>query len=284
MEATARFPYRLAAIDLDDTLLGPDKRISEQNASAVQCLRNLGVMVVLASGRSYENILNFHQQLGLRGLIVSSDGALVKNAETSIVMQQHSVPIDLAAKVMADGLAYGLTLICYYTDGVYVSESNELTTLYQQRSGEQVTVDSQQAQELRSAPLKVIWCGNPQQIAAVHKAAEASYQAVLNITLTDPEYLVFTAFGVDKAVGLAAVAKYYDVEPTEVIAFGDGNNDVPMLAWAGLGVAMSNARPSAKKAAKLVASPGNPETSFARAMEMVLISKLHPAQSGSSCA
>jgi hydroxymethylpyrimidine pyrophosphatase-like HAD family hydrolase len=67
MEATARFPYRLAAIDLDDTLLGPDKRISEQNASAVQSLRNLGVMVVLASGRSYENILNFHQQLGLRG-------------------------------------------------------------------------------------------------------------------------------------------------------------------------------------------------------------------------
>jgi hypothetical protein len=277
MEATARFPYRLAAIDLDDTLLGPDKRISEQNASAVQSLRNLGVMVVLASGRSYENILNFHQQLGLRGLIISSDGALVKNAETSIILQQHLVPTDLAAKVMTDGLAYGLTLICYYTDGVYVSESNELTTLYQQRSGEQVTVDSQQAQELRSAPLKVIWCGNPQQIAAVHKAAEASYQAVLNITLTDPEYLVFTAFGVDKAVGLAAVAKYYDVEPTEVIAFGDGNNDVSMLAWAGLGVAMSNARPSAKKAAKLVASPGNPETSFARAMEMVLISKLHPA-------
>ncbi|WP_414586178.1 Cof-type HAD-IIB family hydrolase [Scytonema sp. PCC 10023] len=276
-EATARFPYRLAAIDLDDTLLGPDKRISEQNASAVQSLRNLGVMVVLASGRSYENILNFHQQLGLRGLIVSSDGALVKNAETSIVLQQHSVPTDLAAKVMADGLAYGLTLICYYTDGVYVSESNELTTLYQQRSGEQVTVDSQQAQELRSAPLKVIWCGNPQQIAAVHKAAEASYQAVLNITLTDPEYLVFTAFGVDKAVGLAAVANYYNIEPTEVIAFGDGNNDVLMLAWAGLGVAMSNARPSAKRAAKLVASPGNPETSFARAMEMILISKLHPA-------
>jgi hypothetical protein len=118
----------------------------------------------------------------------------------------------------------------------------------------------------------------------VHKAAEASYQAVLNITLTDPEYLVFTAFGVDKAVGLAAVAKYYDVEPTEVIAFGDGNNDVAMLAWAGFGVAMSNARPSAKRAAKLVASPGNPETSFARAMEMVLILKLHPAQSGSSCA
>ena len=283
-ETTARFPYRLAAIDLDDTLLGPDKRISEQNASAVQSLRNLGVMVVLASGRSYENILNFHQQLGLRGLIISSDGALVKNAETSIILQQHLVPTDLAAKVMTDGLAYGLTLICYYTDGVYVSESNELTTLYQQRSGEQVTVDSQQAQHLREAPLKVIWCGNPEQIAAVHKAAEASYQALLNITLTDPEYLVFTAFGVDKAVGLAAVAKYYDVEPTEVIAFGDGNNDVSMLAWAGLGVAMSNARPSAKKAAKLVASPGNPETSFARAMEMVLISKLHPAQSGSSCA
>jgi hypothetical protein len=263
--------YRLAAIDLDDTLLGPDKRISAENATAVKFLQSQGVRIVLASGRRHENILRFHQQLDLRGPIVSSHGALVKDAETGTILQQHLVPIDLSAKVIADGLARDMTLICYRTNGVYVSERNALTALYQQRSGERIIADDELLANLQEAPLKIIWCGNPERIAAIYQTAKETYQEVLNITPTDPEYLEFTALRADKAVGVAAAARYYGVEQTAVIAFGDGNNDVPLLAWAGLGVAMSNARPHAKAAAALVSPSGNPETSFARAVATVFI-------------
>ncbi|MUG92395.1 Cof-type HAD-IIB family hydrolase [Scytonema sp. UIC 10036] len=264
--------YQLAAIDLDDTLLGPDKQISSENRAAVQLLRNLGMRVVLASGRKHQNILQFHQQLGLRGLIVSSHGALVKDAETGTILQQQLVPANLARQVMADGLAYGLTLICYYSDGVRVSEKNVWTDLYQKRTGEAVTEDSNLVQNLHEAPQKIIWSGDPERISELHQAAKASYQEHLNIIPTDPENLDFTALEVNKAVGVAAVAQHYGVKPSEVIAFGDGNNDVPLLSWAGLGIAMSHACPSAKKSAVFVASPGNPETSFARAVAMALAS------------
>uniref|UniRef100_A0A0C1R748 Hydrolase n=1 Tax=Tolypothrix bouteillei VB521301 TaxID=1479485 RepID=A0A0C1R748_9CYAN len=265
-------PYQLAAIDLDDTLLGLDKQISSENKAAVQLLTNLGIHVVLASGRKHQNILQFHQQLGLRGLIVSTHGALVKDAETGNILQQQLVPVNLASQVMADGLAYGLTLICYYSDGVRVSEKNVWTDLYQKRTGEEVRVDSKLVQNLHEAPQKVMWSGEPERISALHQVAKARYQEQLNIIPTDPENLDFIAMEVNKAVGVAAVAQHYGVKQSEVVAFGDGHNDVPLLSWAGLGIAMSHACPSAKKSAKLVASPGNPETSFARAVAMALAS------------
>lgn len=271
MEKTiATKSYRLAAIDLDDTLLGPDKQISPQNADAVKFLQGQDIQIVLASGRRHENILRFHQQLDLCGAIVSSHGALVKDAETDTILQHNSVPLELAAKVMADGLTRNLTLICYYTDGVYVSETNELTQLYQQRSGEAIIEDNNLLEnKFSDAPLKVIWTGDPQQINALHDTAKDAYQQLLNITPTDPEHLEFTVLGADKGIGVAAVAHHYHIPQTEVIAFGDGHNDVPLLTWAGFGVAMSNARPSAIAAAKLVSPPGNPETSFARAVATV---------------
>ena len=65
MHKHALFPCRLAAVDIDDTLVGPDKQIGEANRAAVQRLRGLGCRVVLASGRRHENILPFHRELGL---------------------------------------------------------------------------------------------------------------------------------------------------------------------------------------------------------------------------
>jgi hypothetical protein len=96
------------------------------------------------------------------------------------------------------------------------------------------------------------------------------YRGHLEVITTDPEFLEFTAVGVDKAVGVAAVAKRYGIEPAQVLTFKDGNNDVAMLKWAGLGVAMSNARPSAKALAALVSPARDPEVSLARAIAMVL--------------
>lgn len=268
-------PYRLAAIDLDDTLLGSDKQISAQNADAVKFLQSQGIQIVLASGRRHENILRFHQQLNLHGAIASSHGALVKNAETGKILHQNSLAIALATKVMADGLTRDLTLICYYDDGVYVSHRNELTALYQRRSGEAIIEDNNLLEsKISDAPLKVIWTGKPEFMATLYETAKDTYQQLLNVTPTDPESLEFTALGSDKGIALAVVARHYHIPQTEVIAFGDGHNDVPLLSWAGLGVAMSNARPSAKAVANMVSPPGDPETSFARAVAQVFNAQL----------
>ncbi len=265
------FPYRLAAVDLDDTLLGPDKAISAANAAAVRELRRRGVRVVLASGRRHENMLRFHRQLELDGPLVSCNGALVKHAESGEVLHEHLVPADLAAGVLADGNARGLSQNYYHTDGcLYVRERTRWTDLYQDRTGSDLVVAGDLLRLAGGGAQKIIWVTAPEQVAALFPEMEARYAGRLYVTVTDPEYLEFMAPGVNKAVGVAAVARHYGIEPAQVLTFGDGNNDVPMLEWAGLGVAMSDGRPSAKAAAALVSPPGDPETSLARAIAAVL--------------
>lgn len=264
------FPYRLAAIDLDDTLLGPDKRISAANADAVHDLRRRGVRVVLASGRRHENMLRYHRELGLDGAIVSAQGALVKEADTGEVIFARFVPAAPAAEVLADGTARGVSQNFYRDDGVYVREKTPWTDLYQRRTGSELVVYGDLNRLAGESPQKIIWVMDAREVERLFPVMEGRYAGRLYVTVTDPEYLEFIAYGVNKAVGLAALAARYGIAREQVVAFGDGHNDVDMLRWAGLGVAMDHGRETAKSAAGLTAPPGDPETSFARAVSAVL--------------
>jgi Cof subfamily protein (haloacid dehalogenase superfamily) len=267
-------PYRLAAIDLDDTLLGPDKAIGLENAAAVRRLVSAGVRCVLASGRRHENMVRFHRRLDLRGPIVSCNGALVQDAETDEVFEVFSrtlVPAELAAEIVAEGDRRAVTQNYYHTNGgLYVRAETEWTDLYQSRTGSHVNIHGNLADFHGESALKIIWIDAPERIAAMYEEFAARYAGRLYVTTTDPEYLEFMALGVSKAAGVATVAGRLGIAPEEVLAFGDGNNDVPLLEWAGFSVAMDHGRPAAHAAANAIAPPGNPETSFARAVEMVL--------------
>jgi hydroxymethylpyrimidine pyrophosphatase-like HAD family hydrolase len=122
----------------------------------------------------------------------------------------------------------------------------------------------------RQEPLKVIWIGEPDYIASIFAAVRANYLGRLEVVLTDPEFLEFTALGATKSVGISAVATRYGIAQHEVIAFGDSYNDVCMLQWAGLGIAMDHGNRAAIEAADVTAPPGDRESSFARAVDMVV--------------
>ncbi len=264
------FPYRLAAIDLDDTLLGPDKQISPENAGAVQRLRELGVRIVLASGRRHENMVRFHRKLGLQGPILSCQGGMVRDAETDDVLLQRLIPADLAAEVVEEGQAEGITLVYYHLTGTLIRDHNAYTDLYQHRAGSSVIERGDLNQLAGETPLKILSIREPEEAARVLPELTARYAGRLEIVHTDLEYLEFMPLGVSKGVGLAAIASHYGIAQAETLAFGDGNNDVTMLEWAGLGIAMDHGRASALAAADMVSPPGDPETSFARAVERII--------------
>lgn len=263
-------PYRLAAIDLDDTLLGPDKQISVGNAAAIQRLRAAGVHVTLASGRRHENMLRFHKQLDLSGPIVSCNGALVKDAESGDVLFERLLPPEHAAAIIEEGDRIGITQNYYHANGgLYVREKTGWTSLYESRTSSEVTPIGALEQFGGESALKIIWIDAPERIAALHEVMRQRFPD-LYITTTDAEYLEFMALGVSKAFGVGVVAERRAVPREAVVTFGDGNNDVPMLEWAGAGVAMAHALPAAKAVADHIAPPGDPETSLARAIEVLL--------------
>jgi len=96
------------------------------------------------------------------------------------------------------------------------------------------------------------------------------YEGRLYVVGTNPELLEFLAPGVNKAVGAQVLASKLGVEPGQAMAFGDGENDIELLRWAGLSVAMNHGRESARGAARFVSAPGPRESAFARAVDFAL--------------
>jgi Cof subfamily protein (haloacid dehalogenase superfamily) len=263
--------YRLAAIDIDDTLVGPDKLISAPNRRAVGLLRTLGVRVVLASGRGHDNMLPFHRLLGLDDYMVSAQGALVKHSETDEVLYERPIPEAKTRQLIDEGAALGVTVLCFGHHGVYVQRLDRWTAVYREDSnaGPLHVVDLTAGFPERTA-LKVIWAADPERIDTLALEAAAQYQGRLGTCITNPYYLEFNHPEANKAAGVGALANRYGIMPEQVMAFGDGNNDVQMLAWAGLGIAMHYGRASAKAVARQVSPPGDPETALARAVAAVI--------------
>jgi Cof subfamily protein (haloacid dehalogenase superfamily) len=268
--------FALAAVDIDDTLVGPDHVISAENAAAIGRLLAAGTRVVLASGRSHANMLPFHHALGLPpGPVISSQGAVVQESDTGAVRFARAMTPADVADVTRDGRARGFAVQHYRPAGIHVETRTRWTEYDQSRNSEphRHVPDLLATDGPDGAPddvVKIIWLGDADAIDGATPEAHARYDARLTVTRTDPPYLEFSAPNVDKSTALAAVAAELGVAQARVVAFGDGNNDAAMLAWAGVGVAMPHARPAAQAAADRIGPDGDPETALARAVAMVL--------------
>jgi hypothetical protein len=264
------FPYRLAAIDLDDTLLGHDKSISPENARAAATLRSLGVIIVLCSGRRHESMLLYHRELGLSGYIISAQGAIVRHAETNETLLHHKMPPHLACRIVAEGDRHDFTVLSYEDAGVFAPRETSWIDLYRSNTrGVEVHV---RPLELFSnaSPEKIIWTGDPDRLHALTPLAHQQFGHESSIVTTCDQYLEFSPANINKQVGLSLLADHLRIPREQVLAFGDGNNDAPMLAWAGLGIAMDHATEEAKRSADMVVPEGDPETSFGRGVRVLL--------------
>jgi hypothetical protein len=221
-------------------------------------------------------MLPFHRQLGLpSGPIISAQGAIAQDSHSGEVWFEIAIPVAEVAEVTRDGLAHGFAVQHYRPSGIHTDRRTKWTEYDQGRNAEphrhvDDLLTSGADGAVPADVAKIIWLGDPDAIDAATAPAHARYEPRLVVTRTDPPYLEFSAPNVTKATALAAVARELGVAQADTLAFGDGNNDAAMLAWAGLGVAMPHASPAALAAADRVGPDGDPETALARAVAMVL--------------
>jgi Cof subfamily protein (haloacid dehalogenase superfamily) len=266
-----KMPYRLAAVDLDGTLLGPDKEVSPQNAAAIHQLQAAGVRVILASGRRHQNSIRFQRQLGLKGPIIACQGGLIRDGETGKVIEAHFMNDALAAEIVEAGYPLGVHVLYYHFDRLYVGPTrDQYLDLYERRVGEIPEVVPDLRVLHGHQALKIVWYGAPDVLKAERAGVTERFRGQVDVLSTEKENLEFMPPCISKASALAKVATAFGLTAAEVIAFGDGENDVSMLQWAGLGVAMNHGNDAAKAAAKLVSPEGPPETDFARAVSAVV--------------
>jgi Cof subfamily protein (haloacid dehalogenase superfamily) len=266
-----RFPYRLAAIDIDDTLVGRDKQISTANRVAVARLRAAGCRVVLASGRELASMRPFHDSLHLDDYLVSSQGALVVHPTDGHELWHRPVDAALAQHLVETGRQRGADVLLYTRYGIFAAPDSPWVR------PDRIVMDASlrfQSADLlalaATSPLKVLWYAHADAIARWGPEAAARYHAQAEVVVTAPELLEFNAPDATKATAVAAVARHYAIAQHEVLAFGDGMNDVALLSWAGCGVAVGHGMPAALHAADLVIPEGDAETSLARGVALLL--------------
>jgi Cof subfamily protein (haloacid dehalogenase superfamily) len=240
----------LCAIDLDDTLLGPDHKLSQRNATAIKKVVEAGVVVLIASGRMYAASLPTAKELQLDAPIICYNGAMVKHPFTGETWMEESVAPAVAGDLMDYCRQAGLQLNFYWQDLLYTAAYTPWLELYHNRTGAPLEVRSDFYSFLKGiAPTKLIIVDDPERIDQLLPEMRDRYGASIYVTKSNKEYLEFLPPGANKGSALAFVADRYGVTAAETIAFGDSWNDLPMLNWAGLSVAVGNAKPEVIAAA-----------------------------------
>jgi Cof subfamily protein (haloacid dehalogenase superfamily) len=250
-----KFPYSLAAIDLDDTLLGPDHLISTRNANAIRALLEQGVTCVIASGRMHEATTRFADQLGLESPIISYNGAMVKRPHSGEVWRHVRLDAAPAAEVIAFCAEHGHHLNLYLDDHLYVAARTDWAEFYLRQTGSPMEVVGDLRRFAGSRPTKLILIDAPEVTDGLLPVFRERFGSGVYITKTNPEYLEFMNPEASKGAALEMVANRLGIARERVIAFGDGNNDIPMLKWAGRGVAMGTAKEHVRAIADDVAPP-----------------------------
>ncbi len=251
-------PVALVASDLDGTLLVPPPprrtgsddpvdlgRISDRTRTALDRLRDAGVEVVTVTGRPPRWVTAV--DLG-PGLSICSNGALVVDLETGDVVAERCLAPDVAAEVVArlrrlhpEGM-----IAVEYPDGVGMEEA-WAAQVPRALLAECVAP----AEELVHRPTAKILMSVPGLSGDAHiDGATEAVGDIAVVTASGALHLIeVSAPGVDKATTLALQCEQRGIAPEAVVAFGDARNDLPMLAWAGTGVAMGDAHPSVITAA-----------------------------------
>lgn len=267
--------FKLAAIDLDGTLLGADHQISAANARAVRQLQAVGAQVVLASGRHHREMQKYADALPGVQWIVSCQGGELADVHRKTVLRRAFLPPAQAKEALELGRSLGFTPVVYTVDGVFTDAGwNGELEFYANLAGHR-PVGLGNSELLTQGVFKVIWMGDPDRISGVGLPLgrlSASVQAVR----THARFLEFVPANVSKGSALAALANSLGIDRSEVVVFGDGENDIPMFDWACLSVAMPHGWPAALRQATWIAPDGPMETALARGVEMVLAKSVRP--------
>jgi Cof subfamily protein (haloacid dehalogenase superfamily) len=262
----------LIATDVDGTLLDDDERITARTRAAVHAAVDSGAHFVLATGRPPRWVAPVVDALGLAPMAVCANGAVIYDPSTDRILSARTLSPELLAELaeVATRIIPGAGLA---VERVGRSAHDAATPQFVSSPGYEhawLNPDNTEVsvEDLLSAPAVKLLIRKAGARSADMAAALAKHIGLEgDLTYSTNNGLIeVVPLGVSKATGVEEVARPLGITAEDVVAFGDMPNDVPMLRWAGLGVAMGNADPEAIEAADEVTAP-NTDDGLARVLE-----------------
>ncbi len=254
-EATMR--YRLLAVDIDGTLVNARREITPPVRAAVAAAQERGVRVCLATGRIWPSARRFVEGLGADPPVILYNGGLVYDHLRDEVWFRAPLPMDHALAVLRILRRHPSVQPHLYADErVFVPRMTEATVAYQQKDGLEAEAVGDLADWLRAEPMKILNIGERADLLAVGREIDALPFSV-NYVYSETNYLEILPPGVNKGSALREVAARLGLERESIIAVGDNLNDLEMIEYAGMGVAMANGPEELRARADFVAPSNN---------------------------
>ncbi|MFA4884370.1 MAG: Cof-type HAD-IIB family hydrolase [Desulfotomaculaceae bacterium] len=246
--------YKLVAVDLDDTLLAEDLSITDRVKEAVNAVRAAGVHITVSTGRMYRSAARIAGELGVEIPLITYQGALVKNSLSGEVLVYRPLPLDCARELITRVHQLGYHLNSYLDERLLFERDTPEGRRYASIAGIEPEVVGDFLNYLDRDPTKIVVIAKESLIDQLGAELIPLYQGRAHISKSKPHFLEFSHAQGTKGNALAFLATYFGVKREEVMAIGDGYNDLDMLEYAGLGVVVANARDEIKEKADYVTS------------------------------
>lgn len=261
----------MVAIDIDGTLLNSQRQVTENVRAALRRAQDAGLVICLASGRLIPTLLPVAEQAGVTGPVVTCNGAYAELEDGETAFSALLSPS--VQEVLLDyAEAKGITANVYQPRRVLCNRESSYLEMYRQRTGGYPVV--MDADDLKNEPAtKMIFIQEPgaNELDAARFAPDDA-AGKFHLTVSEPIYLEFLPPGVNKGVGVQAVAARLGLDASEVAAIGDYYNDIEMIEWAGLGAAMASGAPEVREAANMVV-PGHDDDGVATFLGHILANR-----------
>jgi hypothetical protein len=257
------------ACDFDRTLVAEDFELRPRTRRALRSAADVGIHVIVVTGRMFRSVRPYLAEVGLRDPVVCYQGAVVADPETGTFLRHEPIPLALAREAIEAVEAEGYGLNCYVGDELYVAEETAEAHTYAEFQHIPITVVGPLLDWLEEPPTKLVTIGEPHALDALERRLKARFSDRLFISKSLPYFLELASPEVTKASGMEFVAKHLGLARERTVAFGDGENDVELVEWAGFAVAVGNAHERILAAADFVCPPVG-EEGVAQVIEAVL--------------
>jgi Cof subfamily protein (haloacid dehalogenase superfamily) len=265
--------YRLIAIDLDGTLLTPQRTISTRTRHALEQAIASGITIIIATGQTRAEMRAICQGIPLRGPQIVYNGAMITDFETGAIIDEQLVPIEAipaALSILRDLKFYR----SYHTyEDVYADQDTPNVRNWYHPPVAPVIEIADVASLYPQPCIKISAIGAAISLREKRAQLEKHFAGQLYVTQSSHDVLDLLHPQISKGHALRTLADKMSISPTEVVAIGDNHNDIGMLRFAGLGIAMGNAHDEVKANANTV-TLSNGEDGVAVVIERILDASL----------
>jgi Cof subfamily protein (haloacid dehalogenase superfamily) len=272
---------KLIAADVDGTLLNSKKELTSEVIRAVNAVKERGIFFTIATGRDIRGLRFFHDLLSPGVPVITYNGAELRAADSGELISSLCLPEKSALEIIDGGLSRGFSVIVWSRGELYIAQPGKYSCGYADMYGIREKPLKDPAELSKNGITKVIWAGEANVIRELENELNKSPIPGSECCTSDVSYLEFMSKGVNKGYGLRAAAEKLGLQPWEVMAIGDGHNDLPMLHWAGVSVAMGNASPEVKSASRFVTESCD-RNGLALALEKLVLNRGSSMQFGNA--